>query len=676
MENLCIARIAKNIAYFLVPVFILILIASIIGSAIADTDYRFKDADNYYETELFSNQYFDEIERKYSTIGYDLESNLIIADSDDYQKYQENQIETNKEKNNIYYVKNYNSNFKYLIIDRKNEVAKTNLEHTMLTDSIEEIKQILKQNSIYWNYEKGKVDTSIQSLSLENIRYTYTFEEIMNYSDQNIDIYTVLLNDTPYNDDYAMTKTIYDLVKYIEEIAPILIPISLIILVILAIIIIKGIGKRAKQQEIYLDTFDKWKLEIVICIGILLAILGILAGLIFIETRIKALIITSLTVGTIILYLDGILMLETIVKRIKTHTLWKTTILYSICEVIKKLIKNRKITTKLILAYGGFCSVGFFLSISIVNRYGEDRILAFLLLVTLGVLTFVFLFNKINEFEKIENALKSIYEGNTNIHLNSNELKGVLKQLAIYIEDIAGGLSNAVNESLKSERLKTELITNVSHDIKTPLTSIINYVDLLKKEKMPNEKAEEYLNILDSKSQRLKKLTEDLVEASKASSGNIKLQIEKINVNEILKQVSGEFEDRFKNRGLEQIVNLPEEDIYIEADGRYLYRVLENIYSNVTKYAMENSRVYLDVVVKSKSVVIQMKNISQEKLNISAEELMQRFVRGEKSRNTEGSGLGLSIASSLTELQGGKFHIYLDGDLFKVTIGFEIKKEQ
>ena len=236
-------------------------------------------------------------------------------------------------------------------------------------------------------------------------------------------------------------------------------------------------------------------------------------------------------------------------------------------------------------------------------------------------------------------AIKSIYEGNTNIRLNPNEMKGVLKELSIYVNDIAGGLSNAVQQNLKSERLKTELITNVSHDIKTPLTSIINYVDLLKKEKMPNEKATEYLMILDNKSQRLKKLTEDLVEASKASSGNIKLKMEKINVNELVKQVSGEFEDRFKTRGLEEIMTLPEEPVFIQADGRYMYRVLENLYSNASKYAMENTRVYLDVISMQKSVVIQMKNVSKEKLNISTDELMQRFVRGDSSRNTEGSGL-------------------------------------
>lgn len=225
---------------------------------------------------------------------------------------------------------------------------------------------------------------------------------------------------------------------------------------------------------------------------------------------------------------------------------------------------------------------------------------------------------------------------------------------------------------MKSERMKVELITNVSHDIKTPLTSIINYVDLLKKEKIENEQAKEYIEILDSKSQRLKKLTEDLVEASKVSTGNISLKLEKINVVELIKQATGEFEDKFKKRGLESIINVDENEINIMADSRYMYRVIENLFSNVSKYALENSRVYIDIKENSSTnnVIIEVKNISKDKLNISAEELMQRFVRGDKSRTTEGSGLGISIAQNLTELQKGKFELKLDGDLFKVKLMF------
>ena len=254
------------------------------------------------------------------------------------------------------------------------------------------------------------------------------------------------------------------------------------------------------------------------------------------------------------------------------------------------------------------------------------------------------------------------------MHLNESELRGALKEMAIYVNDIASGFSNAINESLKSERLKTELITNVSHDIKTPLTSIINYVDLLKKENIQDEKVKEYIDILDKKSQRLKKLTEDLVEASKVSSGNVKLNLENINIKELFNQTIGEFKDRFEEKRLIIETTIPNDDIKINADSRYLYRIIENLFSNITKYALEGSRVYIDILEKGKTIDINIKNISKEKLNISSDELMQRFVRGDKSRYTEGSGLGLSIAKSLTELQGGTFDIIIDGDLFKVHI--------
>lgn len=264
-----------------------------------------------------------------------------------------------------------------------------------------------------------------------------------------------------------------------------------------------------------------------------------------------------------------------------------------------------------------------------------------------------------------------MYNGNKGEKLDEKTFTKDLKQVAIELNDISGGLTNAIDEAMKSERLKTELITNVSHDIKTPLTSIINYVDLMKQEEIENEKVKEYLEVLDNKSQRLKKLTEDLVEASKASSGNIKLTMEKLNVKELVKQVSGEFEDKFEKRGLEIIEDLPEEDVFIEADSRYMYRVMENMYVNISKYALENSRVYIDIEKKGNTARISLKNISQDQLNISVDELMQRFVRGDSSRTTEGSGLGISIAKSLTELQKGKFNIYLDGDLFKVVIEFK-----
>ena len=384
------------------------------------------------------------------------------------------------------------------------------------------------------------------------------------------------------------------------------------------------------------------------------------------------LILSGIAIGAVIVYISFVFFLETIIKRIKSKTLFRNTITYRILRWIKSLItsmtRNANMTVKLILifiAFGILNIIGFGLSIN-------NEPIGFFILIAIWVYAFAKMHQWLVRYIEIKNAINEIYIGNTEVHLDEKRYKGSLNSMAIQVNDIAGGLSNAIQEKLKSERLKTELITNVSHDIKTPLTSIINYVDLLKKEKMPNEQAEEYLNILDNKSQRLKRLTEDLVEASKASSGNIKLNIEKLNVNELLKQVSGEFEDKFKSRNLEEVMSLPEKNVYINADSRYMYRILENMYSNISKYAMDNTRVYIDVIPNNNRITIQMKNISKEKLNISTEELMQRFVRGDSARNTEGSGLGLSIATSLTTLQGGTFNIYLDGDLYKVIIEFDM----
>ena len=251
-------------------------------------------------------------------------------------------------------------------------------------------------------------------------------------------------------------------------------------------------------------------------------------------------------------------------------------------------------------------------------------------------------------------------------------LRGDQKTIAESINSIGEGLDAALAESMKSERLKTDLITNVSHDIKTPLTSIINYVDLFKKENFEDPKVQRYLEILESKAQRLKTLTEDVVEASKVSSGNISLEFMNLNFVEMIQQTSGEFEEKFKARNLTEVLNISVEEACIRADGRRTWRILENIYNNAAKYAMEGTRIYADLKVENGQVIFSLKNISQQQLNISADELTERFIRGDISRSTEGSGLGLSIAKTLTELQGGQFQLYLDGDLFKVTVIFPL----
>ena len=245
-----------------------------------------------------------------------------------------------------------------------------------------------------------------------------------------------------------------------------------------------------------------------------------------------------------------------------------------------------------------------------------------------------------------------------------------VKRHAEHLNAIGEGMNKAVEQRMKSERLKTELITNVSHDIKTPLTSIVNYVDLLKKEELPPA-AGEYLAVLDRQSKRLKKLTEDLVEASKASTGSMTVSMEPIVVNEIIHQAIGDYDEKLAAGRLEVIVSTFEGNLMALADGRLLWRVLDNLLSNVCKYALGGTRVYVDLSAHDGRVFLSMKNISRDPLNISADELMERFVRGDASRHTEGSGLGLNIARSLMDLMDGTFQLSVDGDLFKAELSLK-----
>ena len=274
------------------------------------------------------------------------------------------------------------------------------------------------------------------------------------------------------------------------------------------------------------------------------------------------------------------------------------------------------------------------------------------------------------QFRQIFDGGERIAKGDYSHPIHTEKMMYELRTHAENLNNVQTGVAAAVEEKMKSERFRTELITNVSHDIKTPLTSIINYVELLKQENFEDPKIQRYIEVLEQKSQRLKTLTEDVVEASKVSSGNISLEMMNLNLVEMIQQTSGEFQEKFAARNLEEVLNLPEEEAMICVDGRRTWRVLENIYNNAAKYAMEGSRIYADLEISEDQVIFTLKNVSAYPLNISADELTERFIRGDISRSTEGSGLGLSIAKTLTEMQKGQFELYLDGDLFKVTIKF------
>jgi signal transduction histidine kinase len=283
------------------------------------------------------------------------------------------------------------------------------------------------------------------------------------------------------------------------------------------------------------------------------------------------------------------------------------------------------------------------------------------------------LFNSAKARAVIVAGINRISGGELHSKVAEQGLHGDNLTLARAVNQIGETVSEAVAISLRDERMKADLITNVSHDIKTPLTSIINYVDLLKRENIADETIKGYIEILDNKSQRLKQLTDDLVEASKISSGNLTLQLGRIGLTELVNQMVGEFSERFAERKLSLNVKIEEENLFIKADSRHIWRVIENLGNNIVKYALPGTRVYIDITKKDKErVELSFKNISEQPLNFAAEELTERFIRGDVARSTEGSGLGLSIAKSLTELQEGSFAIQMDGDLFKVVLGFAL----
>jgi signal transduction histidine kinase len=311
-----------------------------------------------------------------------------------------------------------------------------------------------------------------------------------------------------------------------------------------------------------------------------------------------------------------------------------------------------------------------FFFVAILNSDGRDfaAFFAFSIWLTKTIYLAYLLFRNATNLRILILGSARISEGDLENKIPYSTLGSEYKELAVNLNHVSDGMQSALQKQLKSERMKTELITNVSHDIKTPLTNIINYVDLLKNEHTDSEKSKEYLQVLDKQSSRLKKLIEDLIETSKAASGNISTNPLSTNLGILPTQSVGEYKDRLEASRLEVLVTLPQADLYAYCDPRLTWRAFDNLLSNVGKYSMAGTRVYISAEETEKAARIIFKNISKDQLNVSPDELTERFVRGDRARNTEGSGLGLSIAKSLTELQQGSLEIAVDGDMFKATV--------
>ncbi len=682
------SKILKMISYIVIPILIMALVLSIVSIIMKENNYYNKE--QYFASDEFVSSYMGYLSEK----TYDL-----IHDKNTFHSTQDGDIKIQYTSDEHDYYDDLKN--RYFLIIYKNK-ALTNVPINEQTFTIDSIKSYIEQNKdskkvniIYGNMEAdSKIiqDTGVRYLSDLNKTY-YTIESIEDTEQPKREYITAKAEDfqifSSYTEDFyeysqvAIMNNILDKISIFKEYCYFIIPVSTILIILILMYLIISIGYKKGEDGIVLNDFDKTPLEIIIFFAIIIGCIPfiLLEGI----TRDYNGIISLVVTGGLVIYVLCAIILNTTIKRIKSKTFFKSTITGKILKWIcvcggvvyhklkivwDTLTYSSDLKVKVIIKFIIISALAIFIFL-VFHNSGMVVVLEFILI----AVTLYKIIKFIKNCSQIERKLKEMYEEDNSNKLYEEDFGNEFKNSVRYLNNISNGFENAIQDRMKSERMKVELITNVSHDIKTPLTSIINYVDLLKKENINNEQAKEYIEILDSKSQRLKKLTEDLVEASKVSTGNISLNLEKINVVELVKQATGEFEDKFKKRGLETIINADKNEVDIMADSRYMYRIIENLFSNVSKYALENSRVYIDIKQSKEdnlanNVIIEVKNISKDKLNISAEELMQRFVRGDKSRTTEGSGLGISIAQNLTELQKGKFELKLDGDLFKVKIIF------
>ena len=560
-----------------------------------------------------------------------------------------------------------NTDTKQVYTNRKDFADYENIE-----ESLNQIRKLGKY--IIVSPKLADFQSNMKQVNAKDWQQIYQYEEVP----QESSVFAIGVDTAyPIQDEFYTEAALYEKYGETGHRIAILECVALLLFIVILVWLTITAGRTEKGMELYLNGFDRIKTElaaaiIVIPWGIvfLIGIEGMgsvlsLGGSMTYQDFGSMVMLGGVAAFTCAMFLTGFLSL---VRRIKGKTLWKNSVLYQLVQFVKKIFFHIPVLWKTILVFGIFILWHWFVMAT------GGPVLSIMIMIAAEIAAFVYLVHQAIGKKKIQTGIEKIYSGEVDYKISLDGLQTDQRRIAEKINSIGDGIENAVAESMKSERLKTDLITNVSHDIKTPLTSIINYVDLLKQENIDNEKIQRYIEILEAKSQRLKTLTEDVLEASKVSSGNISLEYMNINLVEMIQQTSGEFEEKFKQRNLKEVLSLPQEEAIIYVDGRRMWRVLENIYNNAAKYAMEGTRVYADLKVGEKEVFFSLKNISEQPLNISADELTERFIRGDISRSTEGSGLGLSIAKTLTEMQGGKFELYLDGDLFRVTIVFPLVK--
>lgn len=539
----------------------------------------------------------------------------------------------------------------------------------------EKLLESVRERGDYLIYDVENLEFETNINGIEEIFFQqYNANYMM--KDQKSFMVISINTDFPYSDDLREAKVEYEqLHPWIKAVVVLSIlggigwVVSLVYLTIAA-------GRKEGEEGITLNALDRVKTEIIIAVFLAVSyeLISLCVKVAKESWNLSGLLVAA---GTISWVADSIFLVFylSMVRRLKAEVLWKNSVALFLKNGFEKTFRERKVTTQVLIGFGIHFLVCFFLAFgAFYYRKTWCLVLGFLFC----AVECYFMLRKAVERYQILQGVRKISSGSLEYKIDLTELHGANQVLGEAINNIGEGLHHAVDDSTKNERMKADLITNVSHDIKTPLTSIINYVNLIKREDIQNERVKEYVRILDEKSMRLKQLTEDLVEASKISSGNIKLDFQTIDFVELIYQTGGEFNEKFETKNLTIVTKLPKKSVLVYADGRQLYRVIENLYNNAAKYALQETRVYVELAVEGENAVFSIKNVSEKSLaleNAAVEDLTERFIRGDESRTTEGSGLGLSIAKNLTQLMKGQFSIGVDGDLFKATIIFPLCKE-
>ena len=607
-----------------------------------------------------------------------------VIDENDNRNYEKDYLENKKEsaKKQLSYVKN----IKYIAINKDTNEVYSNTDYKTIEDFKKNIKGkcdvYVSSNDYNTSYTK-----EIKNKTYEKANVNKELGDVLNYNLYDFDV-CISINQNfenyGYYDKVSEIKIDFDSEVFYFKIIIVSSIISLILFIVSIVIYKKMKCEVLDRNSFYLKFYKTIPLEIYIIVGILLlySLIGIIKtgySVYYYYNVLDHLVYTFICIF-------GLLAIAYILrKEIKSFDkpieILKTSLIVRVLILGKKIFKDTNKVTKsvplakriIILAAlsVGVGTIGWFIGF----LFGSTLLLFLfgpILSLTIVILYVYYLIKKLAYLSYIMEGTERIKGGD--IHYKLDIIgDDNFSNLAENINNIGEGLDKAIYNQLKSERLKSELITNVSHDLKTPLTSIINYIELIKKEEdIKPEHIKDYVNVLDSKSKRLKVLIEDLFEASKASSGNLELNMEKIDITQLLRQAIGEMEEKLSKANLDLKLRVPEEKTYIMADGKKLYRVLENLLSNISKYSLNNTRVYIDIIEENDKVKLTMKNISSYELNFDPEEIMERFKRADESRNTEGSGLGLAIARDLVNAQGGRFEIDIDGDLFKSVVEFNL----